>query len=145
MCQISITASYSMKTSVWLFISKTLHCIQICKAVNYGGLIPSSGREGTFSLHHHIQTSSGANTGTYPLGTGGSFPGIKQPWHEADHSPPSNAKVKNVWRYTSTPPRLHGMVLSSVQNTSSGHDTYSSTRTLSFSYPNTIFTPHCTY
>jgi len=23
--------------------------------------------------------------------------------HEADHSPPSNAGVKNAWRYTSTP------------------------------------------
>jgi hypothetical protein len=30
--------------------------------------------------------------------------GIKQPRHEADHSPPSGAKVKNVWSYTSTPP-----------------------------------------
>jgi hypothetical protein len=33
--------------------------------------------------------------------------------HEADHSPPSSAKVKKAWSYTSTPPiRLHGMVLS---------------------------------
>jgi hypothetical protein len=24
--------------------------------------------------------------------------------HQADHSPPSSAKVKNVWSYTSTPP-----------------------------------------
>jgi hypothetical protein len=23
--------------------------------------------------------------------------------HEPDHSPPSNAEVKNEWRYTSTP------------------------------------------
>jgi hypothetical protein len=39
--------------------------------------------------------------------------GVKQPVHEADHSPPSSAKVKNVWSYNSTPPkRLHGMVLS---------------------------------
>jgi len=26
------------------------------------------------------------------------------PGHEADHSPPSRAEVKNVWRYISTPP-----------------------------------------
>jgi hypothetical protein len=30
-------------------------------------------------------------------------PGIKRPGREADHSPPSSAEVKNVWRYTSTP------------------------------------------
>jgi hypothetical protein len=31
-------------------------------------------------------------------------PGIKRPGHEADHSPPCSAEVKNEWRYTSTPP-----------------------------------------
>jgi hypothetical protein len=32
---------------------------------------------------------------------------------EADHSPPSSAKVKNAWSYTFTPPlRLHSVVLS---------------------------------
>jgi hypothetical protein len=30
-------------------------------------------------------------------------PGIKRPVHEADHSPPSSAEVKNAWGYTSTP------------------------------------------
>jgi hypothetical protein len=31
---------------------------------------------------------------------------------EADHSPPSSAKVKNAWNYTSTPPiYLHSVVL----------------------------------
>jgi hypothetical protein len=29
--------------------------------------------------------------------------GLKRPSHEADHSPPSSAKVKNAWSYTSTP------------------------------------------
>jgi len=29
--------------------------------------------------------------------------GVKLPGHEADHSPPSGAKVKNSWSYTSTP------------------------------------------
>jgi hypothetical protein len=28
--------------------------------------------------------------------------GVKQPKREADHSPPSSAKVKNEWIYTST-------------------------------------------
>jgi hypothetical protein len=39
--------------------------------------------------------------------------GAKRPVCEADHSPPSSAKVKNVWSYTSTPPIcFHGVVLS---------------------------------
>jgi len=54
----------------------------------------------------HIQTGSGAHPASYLMGTGGSFPGS-----EADHSPPSNAEVKDVWSYTSTPIRLHGVVL----------------------------------
>jgi hypothetical protein len=27
--------------------------------------------------------------------------GVKRPWREADHSPPSSAEVKNAWSYTS--------------------------------------------
>jgi hypothetical protein len=39
--------------------------------------------------------------------------GVKRLGCDADHSPPPNAKVKNSWSYTSTPPiRLHGVVLS---------------------------------
>jgi hypothetical protein len=58
------------------------------------------------SLHYHplhnIQWVSGALS-----------LGVKRPGHEADHSPPSSAEVKNAWSYTSTPPiRLHGVVLS---------------------------------
>jgi hypothetical protein len=30
--------------------------------------------------------------------------GVKWPGHEADHSPPFSAEVKNAWSYTSTPP-----------------------------------------
>jgi hypothetical protein len=38
--------------------------------------------------------------------------GIRQPGGEDNHSPPSSAKVKNVWSYTCTPPIcLHGVVL----------------------------------
>jgi hypothetical protein len=39
--------------------------------------------------------------------------GVKRPEHEADHSPPYGADVKDAWSYTSTPPvRLHGVALS---------------------------------
>jgi hypothetical protein len=38
--------------------------------------------------------------------------GVKRTGHEADHSSPYSAEVKNAWSYTSTPPiRLHGVVL----------------------------------
>jgi hypothetical protein len=37
------------------------------------------------------------------MDTGGSFPGVKQPGREADHSPPISAEVKKMWLYTSTP------------------------------------------
>jgi hypothetical protein len=42
-----------------------------------------------FSLHHRVQTSSGAYSASYPVGIRGFFPGA-----EADHSPPSSAEVK---------------------------------------------------
>jgi hypothetical protein len=29
--------------------------------------------------------------------------GVKRPGPEADHSPPSNAEIKNAWSYTFTP------------------------------------------
>ena len=36
-------------------------------------------------------------------------PGIKWRDLEADHSPPSIAEIKNEWKYTSTPPIVHGV------------------------------------
>jgi len=56
-----------------------------------------------------------------------SFPGVKLLGHEANHSPPSSAEVKNAWNYTPTPPTVfmawylikkwvcHGMVLNWAQ------------------------------
>jgi hypothetical protein len=37
------------------------------------------------------------------MGTGGSFPGVKRPGREVDHSPPTSADIKKMWIYTSTP------------------------------------------
>jgi hypothetical protein len=43
-----------------------------------------------------VQTGSGANPTSYPMGTRGSFPGVKaRPERDADHSPPSSAEAKN--------------------------------------------------
>jgi hypothetical protein len=48
-----------------------------------------------FSSSLCIQTGSGANPASCPVGTGGSFPGGKaRPRRDADHSPPSSAEVK---------------------------------------------------
>jgi hypothetical protein len=69
---------------------------------------------GNFSLHHHIQNSSGAHPASYPMGTRDSFPrgksgrGVKLTTHL-----PLVPRSKNEWSYTSTPPIcLHGVVLS---------------------------------
>jgi hypothetical protein len=48
-----------------------------------------------FSLPHNIQTGIAAHPVCYKIGTEGSFPRVKRPGREADHSPPSSAEVKN--------------------------------------------------
>jgi hypothetical protein len=50
-------------------------------------------RDKRFSLLHNIETSSGAHPATYPMVSGVLTSGVKQPGHEADHSPPWGAKV----------------------------------------------------
>jgi hypothetical protein len=52
---------------------------------------------------YFIQTSCGAHTACYPLGTGGFSPGVNRSGREADHSPPTSAKVKKKCNYTSPP------------------------------------------
>jgi hypothetical protein len=44
----------------------------------------------------------GAHPTPYPMDTGGSFFGIKQPGSEVHRSFPYSAEVKNAWSYTST-------------------------------------------
>jgi hypothetical protein len=71
---------------------------------------------GNFSLHHLVQTSSGAHISSYPMGNRGTFPEVKRPGREADHSPPSSAEVKEcVELYLHSPIRLHGVMLSKSQ------------------------------
>jgi hypothetical protein len=38
------------------------------------------------------------------MGTGAFSPGVKRLRREADHSPSTNAEIKKIWIYTSTPP-----------------------------------------
>jgi hypothetical protein len=68
---------------------------------------------GNFSLHHRVQTGSGAHLASYPMGTRGSFLGFKVAgvwsWPFASIC----AAVKNAWSHTSTPRiRLQDVVLS---------------------------------
>jgi hypothetical protein len=65
------------------------------------GLIP--GREKRFFLLHSVQNGSGAQSASYPMDTGCSFPGGEPTGREADHSPPSSADVKNGGVITSLP------------------------------------------
>jgi hypothetical protein len=48
---------------------------------------------GNFYLHHRVQNGSGAHP-SYPMGTRDSFPVVKRPGGEADHSTPSSAELK---------------------------------------------------
>jgi hypothetical protein len=59
-----------------------------------------------FSLRHRVQTGSEAHQVSYPMGTTNSFPGIKRPGCEANHSPPTSVEFKNAWSYTSTLPHV---------------------------------------
>jgi hypothetical protein len=73
----------------------------------------------TKELHEGIETfSSSLAPFTFhtfqpnkPFGIGGLSSGVKRPRREANSSPQTNAYVKNIWTYTATPKRLHGVVL----------------------------------
>jgi len=64
-------------------------------------LIPDRGREFFSSPLHLYQLW--AHPVSSQMGIRGSFPGVKWLGHEADHSTPSGAEVKNTWSYTFTP------------------------------------------
>jgi hypothetical protein len=72
---------------------------------NRGSRVRFPAGAGNFSLHHRVQNGSGDRLVYYPVGTGGSSPGVKRP--------PSSAEVKEcVELYLHSPIRLHGVVLS---------------------------------
>jgi hypothetical protein len=68
---------------------------------------------GNSSLWHSVQTGSEAHPASYPMGTGGSFPGGKAARAWSWPHLHLVLRSKNAWGYTSTPTiRLHGVVLS---------------------------------
>jgi hypothetical protein len=60
-----------------------------CEVDDRGSRIRFQAGAGNFSLRHRFQNGSGAHLTSYSMSTRGPFPG-----GEADHSPPSNAEVK---------------------------------------------------
>jgi hypothetical protein len=63
-------------------------------------------------LHRLFQTGSGAHAVSYRMGTGGSFPKIRRPEREADHTFPSSTDVKNGGVI---PPLLHAFSWNNAQ------------------------------
>jgi hypothetical protein len=59
-----------------------------------GSRVPFPAGAGNFFLYHRVQNGSGAHLASYPTDVGSSFPGVKRSVHEADHSPPSSAEVR---------------------------------------------------
>jgi hypothetical protein len=60
-----------------------------------------SGRCKVFFSSLCVQTSFEAHPASYPMGTGGHFPGVKvRPERDADHSSTSSAKVKNAYIFS---------------------------------------------
>jgi hypothetical protein len=60
-------------------------------------------REGQniFPFLDGVQIGSETHPASYPMVTGGSFPGVKRPGRAADNSPPPSAGVKNACSYAS--------------------------------------------
>jgi len=66
---------------------------------------------GNFSLQHCVKTGSRAHPVSYPVATRSSFLKVKWSGHEADHSPPSSADIKECMDLSlHSPICLHGAV-----------------------------------
>jgi hypothetical protein len=95
------------------------HKVSISTALDYGlddRGVESWQRMGTFLFSTASRPALGLTQPHIQWVPGVLFLGVKRPRCEADHSPPSSAVVKNAWSYTSTPTRLHGMVLKARDN-----------------------------
>jgi hypothetical protein len=74
---------------------------------------------GNFYLSRRVQNGSGAHPTSYPMGTSGSFRGVKRPGREADHSPPSSAEVKEcveLYLHSPNTPTWRGAQLKNREN-----------------------------
>jgi hypothetical protein len=53
-------------------------------------------------LHHDVQTRSLAHKALYPMDTGVHSAAVSRPEHKSNHTPPSTAKLKDLWNYISS-------------------------------------------
>jgi hypothetical protein len=102
----SISSSISLTATRQSSRCHTLHLVEILRpnSGSSGSIVSDYGLDdraievrsptgADISSSPCVQTGSGAHPASYPMGTGGSFPGGKA--RPADHSPPSTAEVKN--------------------------------------------------
>jgi hypothetical protein len=53
-------------------------------------------------LHHDVQTHSLVHQALYPMDTGVHSAAVNRPEHKSNHTPPSTAKLKDLWNYISS-------------------------------------------
>jgi hypothetical protein len=70
------------------------------RSVRFEFRIPTGGRD--VSLLRNVQLGCEAHPPSYSMGMGAISPAVKLTRHQADHSSPSRAELKNEWRYNST-------------------------------------------
>jgi hypothetical protein len=63
-----------------------------------------------FLFSKAIKTGSGTHPAFYSIDIRALSRGVKQPYHEADHSSPPHAEIKNEWRSASL--SLHAVMAS---------------------------------
>jgi hypothetical protein len=66
--------------------------------------ITTAGRVKNFLLPTLSRPALGPTQSPVNWVLGDLSPGVRWPWHEADHSSPTSAEVKKMWIYTPTPP-----------------------------------------
>jgi len=71
--------------------------INHCATFNYTNLCTTLEKK-------NVQTRSATHPACCSIATVFPFRGVERAEREADHSPPSSAKVRSKWSYTSTPP-----------------------------------------
>jgi hypothetical protein len=90
---------YKSPRFIGILKSRKSRDISVGIALGYGlddrgsGVRFPAGAE-NFSVNHRVQNGSGAHPASYPMGTRGSFLGVKRPGREADHSPPYSSEIK---------------------------------------------------
>jgi hypothetical protein len=89
--------AWCIGNNIWYtenFMSRVAKSVQ-CLTTDCTAGVRSPTEAEDFSSNLCVQTGSGAHPASYTMGTRGSFPrGKVWPGRNADHSPPSSAKVK---------------------------------------------------